>query len=184
MLIGYSRVLDGDQKCTIQADALKVAGCQRVFCDDLSASQQPRPELKRCLSSLKYGDTLVVWRLDRLCFNLKDLVAITSELEERSVGFRSLVEGINTTQPGGEVVFKCFAALRDFEHNVYQELTRSGMAAARARGQRIGRKPALSPSEVEEAKLMLSRPGVTKKEVANHLGVSRVTLDKWLKEFM
>lgn len=130
---------------------------------------------------LRQSDVLVVWRLDRLGRSLKDLVEIISDLEERGIGFRSLNENIDTTSAGGRLIFHIFGALAEFERSLIRERTMAGLAAARARGRKGGRKPSMSKSDVKKAAAMLRDPQVTKTEVAQHFGVSRVTLNQSLK---
>ena len=129
------------------------------------------------LGELRKGDTLIVWRLDRLGRSLKDLVEIVHALEERGVGFQSLTESIDTTNAGGKLIFHVFAALAEFERNLIRERTVAGLAAARARGRKGGRKAKLSKADVRKAAAMLLDPLMTKTEVAKHFGVSRVTLN-------
>ncbi|WP_419605814.1 recombinase family protein [Thiolapillus sp.] len=127
------------------------------------------------------ADVLVVWRLDRLGRSLKDLVEIVSALEDRGVGFQSLTENIDTVSAGGKLVFHIFGALAEFEHSLIRERTMAGLAAARARGRKGGRKPSMSKADVRKAAAMLKDPQMTKTEVAQHFGVSRVTLNNSLK---
>ncbi|WP_240783766.1 recombinase family protein [Rheinheimera aquimaris] len=129
---------------------------------------------------LRKGDVLVVWKLDRLARSLKDLVELITELEAKQVGFRSLIEAIDTTTAGGKLVFHIFGALAEFEHNLIRERTLAGLAAARARGRNGGRKLSMSPADIQKAAAMLLDPRITKTEVAKHFGVSRVTLNKSL----
>ncbi|MDA8112506.1 MAG: recombinase family protein [Nitrospiraceae bacterium] len=177
MHIGYARVSTQDQNPELQLDALAKAGCEQVFQEKISGKDRDRPELETCLKVLRKGDTLVVWRLDRLGRSLKDLVEIVHALEERGIGFQSLTEKIDTTHAGGKLVFHVFAALAEFERNLIRERTLAGLAAARARGRKGGRKPKLSASDVRKAAAMLHDPFMTKTEVARHFGVSRVTLN-------
>ena len=181
MLIGYARVSTQDQNLDVQKDALDAAGCEQVFEEKITGKQKERPELGICLKTLRKGDVLVVWKLDRLARSLKDLVEIISELDEREVGFKSLTESIDTTSAGGKLIFHIFGALAEFEHNLIRERTLAGLAAARARGRKGGRKPALSSSDVKKAAAMLKDPLITKTEVAEHFGVSRLTLNKSLE---
>lgn len=177
MIIGYARVSTQDQDPALQLDALAAADCEQVFHEKATGASRERPELTACLRTLRKGDTLVVWKLDRLARSLKDLVTIIDDLQARGVGFRSLTEAIDTTSTGGRLVFHIFGALAEFEHNLIRERTIAGLAAARARGRRGGRKPALSKADVRKAAAMLSDPAITKTEVAKHFGVSRVTLN-------
>ena len=177
MIIGYARVSTQDQNPQLQLDALNGAACEQVFHETATGTFRDRPELTACLRALRKGDSLVVWKLDRLARSLKDLVEIIHDLNQRGVGFRSLTESIDTTSPGGRLVFHIFGALAEFEHSLIKERTIAGLAAARARGRKGGRKPALSPTDVRKAAAMLSDPNITKAEVAKHFSVSRVTLN-------
>lgn len=181
MRIGYARVSTQDQKPDLQIDALKAASCEEIFQEKLSGKTKDREQLEHCLRMLRSGDVLVVWRLDRLGRSLKDLVEIISTLDERGVGFQSLTESIDTTSAGGKLVFHIFGALAEFEHTLIRERTKAGLAAARARGRKGGRKPSLSKADVKKAAAMLRDPLMTKKEVAEHFDVSRVTLNESLK---
>ena len=130
---------------------------------------------------LREGDILVVWKLDRLARSLKDLVEIVQDLQDRGVGFKSLTESIDTTSSGGRLVFHIFGALAEFEHDLIRERTMAGLQAARARGRKGGRKPAMSVLDVKKAAAMLSDPTMTKAEVAEHFSVSRTTLNASLR---
>ncbi len=177
MRIGYARVSTQDQKPELQLDALAAAGCEQVFHEKMSGRVRDRPELEACLKALRQGDTLVVWRLDRLGRSLKDLVEIIHGLQGRGIGFQSLTESIDTTTAGGRLVFHVFGALAEFEHNLIRDRTVAGLAAARARGRMGGRRPKLSKADVRKAAAMLKDPMMTKTEVAAHFGISRVTLN-------
>jgi len=177
MIIGYARVSTQDQNPELQLDALTSSGCEQVFHEKVTGKFKDRPELAACLRSLRQGDTLLVWKLDRLARSLKDLVDIVDDLNRRSIGFRSLTESIDTTSTGGRLVFHIFGALAEFEHSLIRERTIAGLTAARARGRRGGRKPAMSTADIRKAAAMLSDPHITKTEVAKHFGVSRVTLN-------
>ena len=180
MIVGYARVSTSDQDTSLQLDALRVAGTERIYQESKSGASRERPELDKCLDILRPGDTLIVWRLDRLGRSLKDLVEIISELEGKEVGFRSLSEAIDTTNAGGKLIFHIFAALAEFERSLIQERTRAGLAAARARGRKGGRPRAMSKGQAQKAKAMLSDPLITKTEVAKHFGVTRMTLNRAL----
>lgn len=181
MNVGYARVSTQDQDPFLQVEALKSSGCEQIFEERITGKQKERPELSICLRTLRTGDTLVVWKLDRLARSLKDLVDIIQDLDDRGVGFKSLTESIDTTSPGGRLIFHIFGALAEFEHSLIRERTIAGLQAARARGRKGGRKPSMSDADVKKAKAMLSDPDITKKEVAGHFSVSRVTLDASLK---
>ncbi|OQA29519.1 MAG: DNA-invertase hin [Betaproteobacteria bacterium ADurb.Bin341] len=180
MIIGYARVSTQDQNPALQTDALAKAGCEQVFHEKATGASKDRPELAACLRTLRSGDTLVVWKLDRLARSLKDLVDIIDDLQKHGVGFRSLTEAIDTTSTGGRLVFHIFGALAEFEHSLIRERTIAGLAAARARGRHGGRKPAMTKADVRKVAAMLSDPKITKTEVARHFGVSRVTLNSAL----
>jgi len=177
MIIGYARVSTQDQNPQLQLDALTTAGCEEMFHEKATGVVRERPELTACLRTLRKGDTLVVWKLDRLARSLKDLVEIVHDLDSRHVGFKSLTESIDTTSSGGRLVFHIFGALAEFEHSLIRERTVAGLAAARARGRKGGRKPQLTTADVRKAAAMLSDPNITKTEVARHFGVTRATLN-------
>ncbi|MBX3648249.1 recombinase family protein [Dokdonella sp.] len=177
MIIGYARVSTQDQNPELQLDALRGAGCEELFQEKATGKFRERPELTACLRSMRKGDTLVVWKLDRLARSLKDLVEIVHDLNQRGVGFRSLTEAIDTTSSGGRLVFHIFGALAEFEHSLIRERTMAGLVAARARGRKGGRKPVMSKADTRKAAAMLSDPNITKTEVAKHFSVSRVTLN-------
>jgi DNA invertase Pin-like site-specific DNA recombinase len=177
MIVGYARVSTQDQNPQLQLDALSQAGCEQVFHEKATGMLRERPELTACLRTLRKGDALVVWKLDRLARSLKDLVEIIHDLEQRGVGFGSLTESIDTTSTGGRLVFHIFGALAEFEHGLIRERTLAGLSAARARGRKGGRKPRLSKADVRKAAAMLADPKITKAEVARHFSVSRETLN-------
>ena len=185
MLIGYMRVskADGSQATDLQRDALIAAGVDPVhlYEDQASGMREDRPGLTSCLKALRTGDTLVVWKLDRLARSLKDLVEIVQDLQDRGIGFKSLTESIDTTSSGGRLVFHIFGALAEFERDLIRERTMAGLEAARARGRKGGRKPAMSDADTNKAAAMLSDPEITKTEVARHFDVSRTTLNASLK---
>lgn len=178
MLVGYARVSTQDQKPELQLDALRHAGCERIFEEKASGAQRERPELKAALDYVREGDTLVVWKLDRLARSLKQLIETVEALEERNIGFRSLTENIDTTTPGGRLVFHIFGALAEFERSIIRERTSAGLAAARARGKVGGRPPALRESDITAAKAMLADQCIPVKDIAQRLGVSVSTLYK------
>lgn len=177
MRIGYARVSTQDQNPELQLDALTSASCEQIFQEKVSGKSKDRSELATCLKTLRKGDTLVVWRLDRLGRSLTDLVEIVQGLEGRGVGFQSLTESIDTTNAGGKLVFHVFAALAEFERNLIRERTIAGLAAARARGRKGGRRVKMDKADIRKAAAMLLDPLMTKTEVAKHFGVSRVTLN-------
>ncbi len=177
MIIGYARVSTQDQNSELQVDALEKAGAEQIFQEKFTGKLRERPELSHCLRTLRKGDVLVVWKLDRLARSLKDLVEMVQDLHDRDIGFKSLTESIDTTSSGGRLVFHIFGALAEFEHDLIRERTIAGLNAARARGRKGGRKPAMSDSDVKKAAAMLNDPRITKKEVAEFFKVSRTTLN-------
>ncbi|MFA5119422.1 MAG: recombinase family protein [Candidatus Omnitrophota bacterium] len=176
--IGYARISTDDQNLDLQRDALKKAGCTIIYEEAASGKKSDRAELEHCRKALRKGDTLVVWRLDRLGRSLSDLVRIVAELERDGVGFESLTEKIETGSASGKLIFHVFAALSEFERNLIRERTHAGLAAARARGRAGGRKPKLDDKQVREIKALLRDPGIHVADVARRYGVSRTTLYK------
>jgi DNA invertase Pin-like site-specific DNA recombinase len=175
-LIGYARVSTRDQRLDHQVDALNSINCVRVFSERVSGRNAARPELAACLDYLRPGDILVATRLDRLGRSLADLIEIVGGLGKRGIGFRSLHEALDTSTPGGRLIFHVFAALAEFIRELIVEGTRDGLAAARARGQRLGRPPALTSEQVFQARQLLTNPENTIASIARLLGVSRSTL--------
>lgn len=178
--IGYARVSTDDQNLDLQHDALRKAGISddRLYSDTASGKDADRKELLACLKALREGDTLVVWRLDRLGRNLPDLVRIVGELEQKSVSFESLTEKIDTGSAAGKLVFHVFAALAEFERNLIRERTRAGLVAARARGRAGGRKPKLSEAQIKEINAMVDAQKLPIGRIAELYGVSRTTIYK------
>jgi DNA invertase Pin-like site-specific DNA recombinase len=176
MLIGYARVSTNDQNPELQLDALKQAGCEKIFMEKASGAQRDRPELQAALNYMRSGDTLVVWKLDRLARSLRQLVETVEDLEAQQIGFKSLTETIDTTTSGGKLIFHIFAALAEFERSIIRERTRAGLESAKARGRVGGRPRSLSDKDITAAKAMLSNPTISMEEVAQHLGVSPSTL--------
>ncbi|MEH6303843.1 recombinase family protein [Salmonella enterica subsp. enterica serovar London] len=180
--IGYARVSTADQDLAPQLDVLQARGCEPIYSEHASGKTAARPELANALKALRAGDTLVVWRLDRLGRSLPDLIATVNELAQRGVAFESVTEAIDTTTAAGKLVFNIFASLADFERHLISERTRAGLAAGRARGRLGGRPPTLTPKQLREARLLLSDPEATVTAVAERYGVSRTTLYKGLRE--
>ena len=176
--IGYARVSTDDQNLDLQRDALRQAGCATIYEEAASGKNAVRPELEQCRKALRAGDTIVVWRLDRLGRSLPDLVQIVADLEQRGVQFESLTEKIETGSASGKLQFHVFAALAEFERGLIRERTRAGLAAARARGRAGGRKPKLDEKQVREIKALLRDPDIQVADVARRYGVSRTTLYK------
>jgi DNA invertase Pin-like site-specific DNA recombinase len=180
MKIGYARVSTDDQVLDLQLDALRGQGVETIYQEHASGKSQARPELANCLKAVREGDTIVVWRLDRLGRNLGDLVQIVGSLEARGVGFESLTEQINTNSPTGKLVFHLFASLAEFERNLIRERTQAGLKAARARGRRGGRPKKLTDKEKAMAKTLMADPSNDVTEVAKQFGVHRSTLYRLL----
>jgi DNA invertase Pin-like site-specific DNA recombinase len=181
-LIGYARVSTRDQKLHRQIDALTAAGCQRIFEEKLSGKNTDRPELAKCLDYLRRGDTIVVLELWRLGRSLQDLISIVGELRRGGIGFKSLHEALDTTTPGGRLVFHVFAALAEFIRELIVEGTNEGLTAARARGVRLGRPPAMTPEQIQSARTLLTQPENSVSSIAKLLGVSRSTIYKYVPE--
>jgi DNA invertase Pin-like site-specific DNA recombinase len=175
MKYGYARISTIDQNADMQLKALQRAGCRKIFKDEKTGATTKRPALLRCLKALQDGDTLTVWKLDRLARSLRDLIAMVEDFEKRGVQFRSLTEEINTATPGGKLTFHIFAALAEFERGLIIERTREGMKAARARGVRSGRKPKLSRQQRDHARKLIES-GQRREDVADLFKVSRTTL--------
>lgn len=181
MRIGYARVSTLEQNPDLQHDALKKAGCKKIYTDSASGVKAERPALNQILELIRKGDCLVVWRLDRLGRSLKHLIEVVEDLESRKVGFMSLQEGINTTTAGGRLVFHLFGALSEFERNLIRERTCAGLAAARVRGRMGGRKHKLKPAQVKTLRKMYNSREHTIKEICRVMGISKPTLYEYLK---
>ena len=179
MQVGYARVSTQDQNPDLQLDALKAAGCEKVFEEKASGAKRNRPELKAALDYLRKGDVLVVWKLDRLARSLKQLIETVELLEERGIGFMSLTENIDTTTSSGKLIFHIFASLAEFERSMIRERTQAGLQAARDRGKIGGRPPALSDEDQAAARAMLKDKGMSVGTIAKRLGVSRSTLYRY-----
>jgi DNA invertase Pin-like site-specific DNA recombinase len=179
-LLGYARVSTTEQDASLQLDALHAAGCLKVFTDKASGSLDRRPQLDRLLDQLRPGDTLVVWRLDRLGRSLKHLIRLIEDLAENDVGFRSLTEGMDTTTSGGKLVFSIFGALAEFERSLIRERTMAGLAAARSRGRVGGRPPVMTAEKIKVARQLYKAKDLTVEEIAKTIGVSRKTVYRHL----
>ena len=175
MLIGYARVSTQDQSLELQCEALTKAGCKMVFEDKVSGTRADRPGLAKTLEMLREGDTLVVWKLDRLGRSVKQLVELVSELHKQGVQFRSLTDSIDTGTPSG----RFFSSLAEMERELTVERTRAGLEVAKQLGRKGGRKPKMTDSKIESAKKLLAN-GVPPKDVAKNLGVSIPTLYRWV----
>jgi DNA invertase Pin-like site-specific DNA recombinase len=176
MLIGYARVSTHDQTLTLQRDALEKAECDRIFTDTASGAKAERKGLEEALRYVRKGDTLVVWRLDRLGRSLPHLITTMTSLEERGSGFKSLTENIDTTTSGGKLIFHIFGALAEFERNFIRERTTVGLTAARARGRKGGGPKALTGKKLSIAQDLYNNPCNSIPEICRTLNVSKSTL--------
>ena len=184
MLIGYARVSTQDQTLDLQTDALTQAGCEKLFTDTMSGAKAERPGLQDAMHHLRAGDTLVVWRLDRLGRTLKHLIATVTELSDQAIGFMSLQEHIDTTTSGGKLIFHIFGALAEFEREIIRERTNAGLQAARARG-RWGGRPALQsldPKKMALAKTLHDDKKMPVSEICAQLQIGRSTLYRYLRD--
>ena len=182
MLIGYARVSTDDQTLDLQRDALQTAGCERIF-EDTASSAAERPGLRDALDQLRAGDTLVVWRLDRLGRSLKDLIARAEALRIQGVGLKSLKEAIDTDSGSGRLIFHIFGALAEFERVLIRERTQAGLQAARARGRQGGRRKRLDVRQRAHAVELYRSRRHTVKEICALMGISRATLYAYVEEF-
>lgn len=181
MLIGYARVSTIEQDLALQTDALKGAGCDQIFDDIVSGATTQRPGLTEALSHVRKGDTLVVWRLDRLGRSLKHLIETVAQLEDKGIEFRSLQESIDTTTSGGRLIFQIFGALAEFERNLIKERTQAGLIAARVRGRKGGRPRALDAKKTELAYQLYDEKKHTINEICQMLGISKPSLYAYLE---
>ena len=179
--VGYARVSTLDQDTGLQLDALSTAGCAQVFEDHASGARADRTGLRQALDYVRDGDILIVWKLDRLGRSLQHLIETVATLEKRGVGFRSITEAIDTTTPGGRLVFHLFGALGQFEKDLIQERTRAGLAAAAARGRKGGRKPVITVEKLGRARAIIGK-GLTVREAATRLKVSKTALYEALRQ--
>ncbi len=179
MKIGYARISTQDQNLHLQEDALKAAGCEKIFVDKLSGATKERPGLLQALEFLRENDTLVVWRLDRLARSLKDLISLVTELEKEDIHLFSLTENIDTNSLNGRLVFHIFGALSEFERGLIRERTKAGLQAARARGRQGGRTRLITTTQEEKLKLLIKDPAFSPKELQEMFGISKSTLYRY-----
>jgi DNA invertase Pin-like site-specific DNA recombinase len=176
MLVGYARVSTQDQHLDLQLDALKLAGCEKIFTDEgISGSKTDRPGLKQALEFCRKGDVLVVWKLDRLGRSLAHLIEVVTDMGNRGVDFKSLQEAIDTSTPSGKLVFHMMGAMAEFERDLIRERTNAGLAAARSRGRNGGRPQSLTAEQVKIGKSLAANPDLTVKDICKTLGCSRAT---------
>lgn len=176
MRIGYARVSTDDQKLRLQRDALRAAGCDKIFEEKISGAGPRLPAREQLLCYARRDDVVVVWKLDRLGRSLGDLIAVVANLAERRVGLCSLRESIDTTTAAGKLTFHVFGALAEFEAGQVRERTRAGLEAARRRGVKLGRPRLLTVDQVEMARTLMANPRLSARQVAIQLGVHRATL--------
>jgi DNA invertase Pin-like site-specific DNA recombinase len=181
MLIGYARVSTNEQNLDMQRDALQKEGCAQIYTDAVSGTKAHRPGLEDALSHLRTGDTLVVWRLDRLGRSLRHLIDTVTDLQENGIGFKSITESIDTTTSGGKLVFHIFGALAEFEREIIKERTKAGLQAARARGRKGGRRTALTAKQIQIAQGLYAAHTPVK-EICQTLGISRATFYRYVNE--
>lgn len=182
MLIGYIRVSTSDQNTDLQEDALKKEKCNKIFKDVASGANSDRVGLDKALQFARTGDTLVVWKLDRLGRSLKHLIEVVNTLKERGIYFKSIQESIDTSTSGGKLIFHVFGALAEFERDIIRERTMAGLKAARARGRKGGRPKIMDEKMVAMAKTLMADRNNCVREVCKTLGVSRSTLYRYLQE--
>ena len=180
MLIGYARVSTVDQNLALQRDALTEEGCAKIFTEQMSGAVTDRPALHDALEFARSGDTLIVWKLDRLARSMKQLIETVETLRLRGIGFRSLIEALDTTTAQGRLVFHMFGALAEFERSLIRERTQAGLAAARRAGRTGGRPPKLTDDDIEAAKALLANPDIGVTQIAHRLGVSPATLYRYI----
>jgi DNA invertase Pin-like site-specific DNA recombinase len=180
MNIGYARISTHDQTLALQKDALEKAECEKIFTDTVSGTKAERKGLREALSHLRTGDTLVVWRLDRLGRSLRHLIDTITTLAEQGVGFKSLTENIDTTTSGGKLVFHIFGALAEFEREIIKERTRAGLTSARSRGKVGGRPKALTVKQVQILRNMAADPSLTVTDICKTLGIGRTTFYRYV----
>ena len=182
MIYGYARISTNDQTTSLQKDALEKAGCNRIFIDVASGAKAHRPELDHMLDLLREGDTVVVWKLDRLGRSMQNLVELINDFDTRGVQFRSLTELIDTSTPGGTLIFNIFGSLAQFERDLIRERTRAGLEAARARGRTGGRPASLDEKQAKEVQRLYESRSVTVDQIASMMRVSRTTIYRCLQK--
>ena len=182
MLIGYARVSTDDQHLDLQRDALRSAGCDKIYEDHISGAKAARPGLEQALEVARAGDVLVVWRLDRLGRSLKDLIGLVESLNQRGIELQSLQEALATDSSGGRLIFHLFAALAEFERHLMRERTEAGLKAARARGRKGGRPKALDPAKRQLVVKLYGEKEHTIGEICQMMGISKPTLYSYVAE--
>src|SRR6266853_4791407 len=181
MLIGYARVSTQDQTLNLQQDALQKIGCSKIFTDTISGATTERKGLDEALEFLREGDSLVVWKLDRLGRSLKHLIETITNLNNKKIGFKSIQENIDTTTSGGKLIFHIFGALAEFERDIIRERTNAGLQAARARGRLGGRPKALTNKKQSIAQALYNDKSNSIAEICKTLNISRATLYRYVQ---
>lgn len=181
MDVGYVRVSRNEQNPEMQRSELEASGCERIFDERISSRKESRPQLEAALDYCREGDRLVVWKLDRLGRSIKELIELVNSLEERGVEFKSLRESLDTSTPGGKLVFHVFASMAEFERDVIRERTMAGLEAARARGRKGGRKPVMDEKKIALASKLMRDREMPISEVSDAVGVSKATIYRYLK---
>ncbi len=181
MLIGYARVSTQEQTLNLQTDALTNVGCMKIFTDTASGAKAERKGLEEALAYVRAGDSLVIWKLDRLGRSLKHLIETITDLNNRNIGFKSLTENIDTTTSGGKLIFHIFGALAEFERDIIRERTQAGLQAARARGRKGGRPKALTGKKIMMARELYENKNNSISEICKSLNISRATLYRYIQ---
>ena len=179
MLIGYARVSTNDQNLNLQKEALLKVGCEKIYEDKISGTTKQRPGLDKALDVLRPGDTLIVWKLDRLGRSIKNLISLISDLNSKDIHFKSITDSIDTSTPSGRFFFHIMASLAQMERELIAERTKAGLNAAKKLGRIGGRKRKMTKSKIIAAKKLLDS-GIAPKDVAQNLGVSLATLYRWI----
>ena len=182
MKIGYARISTQDQNFNLQIDALKNEGCEKIIRDTMSGAKEDRDGLKEVFKIIRKGDTLVVWRLDRLGRSLKHLIEVVKELDDRNCFFKSIMENIDTTSSGGKLIFHIFGALAEFERSIIRERTLAGLVSARSRGQVGGRPKKMDEKKIALAKSLHDDPSNSIGDICEVLDISKSTLYRYLEE--
>ena len=185
MKLGYARVSTQEQNLALQLDALKNVGCDKIYQEKISGASADRPELKKLLELIREGDTLVIWKLDRLGRSLGHLIALVADLEQRQIGLLSLNDPVDTTTAQGRLIFRIFASLAEFEREVIRERTLAGLASARRRGQLLGRPKGLSKAAQQKARIaesLYKEATFSVEQIARELSISKTTLYKYLRQ--
>jgi DNA invertase Pin-like site-specific DNA recombinase len=184
MKFGYARISTHEQNADMQIDQLQQAGCDEIFCDTASGTKTIRPALEQLLGKIRPGDVIVIWKLDRLGRSLRHLIELVNQLMEKNVGLKSLQDPVDTTSAQGRLIFNLFASLAEFERDLIVERTQAGLAAARARGRTGGRPQGLTDAAQRKAiaaEALYTRGELSVNAIAENLGISKVTLYRYLK---